>query len=60
MSTLARHASGERVEFLKWVSERNSHVPMSLLEFLIDTPPYIPEDDDFSGCDFDEEEYLRS
>jgi len=38
MTTLAMHPESERLEFLKWVSERNAHIPMSLLEFLIDIP----------------------
>jgi len=37
------HAESERLEFLKWVSERNAHIPMTLLEFLIDTTPSMAE-----------------
>jgi len=53
MTALAIHPRGETLEFLKWVSERNTHIPISMLEYLIDVPPYIP-DDEFDDEDFDE------
>jgi len=37
-STLALDPNSDRFEFLKWVSARNSHIPMSELEFLLDVP----------------------
>jgi len=43
MIATAMHAESERLEFLKWVSERNAHIPRSLLEFLIDTTPGLAE-----------------
>ncbi|MDX8405415.1 MAG: hypothetical protein R8K50_04615 [Mariprofundus sp.] len=30
----------ERIELLKWISERNAHVPMADLEFLIGITPF--------------------
>ncbi len=56
MTALALNPVGECLEFLKWVSERNTHVSISLLEFLVDTLPYIPVDDDFSEDDDDDED----
>jgi len=42
-----------RLEFMKWVSERNAHIPMSEVEFLIGIPPYGGEDDDeWEDCDW--------
>ena len=35
-------------EFMKWVSERNAHIPMSEMEFLIGIPPF-GNDDDYLG-----------
>ena len=36
MTTLALDPRSDRFEFLKWVSDRNAHIPMSELEFLLD------------------------
>jgi len=37
---------GDRKDMLKWISERNAHIPMSDLEFLIGIPPLATDDDD--------------
>ncbi len=54
MDALVMPVRGERLEFLKWVSERNTHIPLSLLEFLIDTP-YVPDEDEFDDLPFEDD-----
>ena len=51
MVALALHPDDARMDFLKWVSERNTHISMEMLQFLIDIPE-LP-DDDFAGEDDD-------
>jgi len=52
MTPDALNPSSARFEFMKWVSERNAHIPMSELEFLIGIPPFGCEDDDeWEDCD---------
>lgn len=48
MTTLALDPTSDRFEFLKWVSARNSHIPLSELEFLIDVPGQAEESDDWT------------
>lgn len=42
---------GDRMEMLKWISERNSHIPMSELRFMVGIPPFGPDDEDEWGDD---------
>ena len=45
MTPDAMNPASARFEFLKWVSERNTHIPISELEFLIGMPTFAMEDD---------------
>jgi len=36
---------------------RNSHIPLPLLEFLVDTPQHVPDDDDFNEDEFRDDDY---
>ena len=51
MSLLGLSIDGDRMEMLKWVSERNSHIPISELKFLVGIPPFDPDEDDEWGDD---------
>ena len=46
MAALNPNIDGDRKDMLKWISERNAHIPMSELEFLIGIPPFASDDDD--------------
>ena len=50
LSTMALDPTSDRFECLRWVSERNAHIPMSELEFLIDVPGNQTDSDD-DWCD---------
>jgi len=43
----------ERMEMLKWVSERNLHMPISELAFMFDINDNFISDDNIGGDDFD-------
>jgi len=49
MTALSMDIDGDRKDMLKWISERNAHIPMSDLEFLIGIPPLGSNDDDEWG-----------
>jgi len=51
MSLLGLSIDGDRMEMLKWVSERNSHIPISELKLLVGIPPFDPDEDDEWGDD---------
>lgn len=51
MSLLDLNIDGDRMEMLKWISERNSHIPMSDLKFMIGIPPFGPDEEDEWGDD---------
>ena len=57
MSLLGLSMDGERLELLKWVSERNSHIPLSELKFLVGIPPFDPEEDEWGD---DDDDWLRN
>jgi len=52
MTPDALNPASARFEFLKWVSERNAHIPISEMEFLIGLPSFeLGGDDDEWGDD---------
>jgi len=51
LSLLDLNIDGDRLELLKWVSERNSHIPMSELKFLVGIPPFGLDEEDEWGDD---------
>ncbi|ATX80934.1 hypothetical protein Ga0123462_0055 [Mariprofundus ferrinatatus] len=53
MAPLTLDPSSARYEFMKWVSERNAHIPVTELEFLICFSPLGPDDED----DWDEDNW---
>jgi len=57
MTAFVLNPYSDRLELLKWIGNRNSHVPLPLLEFLVDTPPHVPDDDDFNEDDFRDGDY---
>jgi hypothetical protein len=57
VSLLSLSIDGDRLEMLKWISERNSHIPISELKFLVGIPPFDSEEDDEWG---DDDEWLRN
>jgi len=50
MATLNPDINGDRRDMLRWVSERNAHIPVSELEFLIGIPPSTSDDDEWESC----------
>jgi len=56
MTAFVLPPDSDRLEFLKWVSNHNAHIPLPLLEFLVDAPPHVPDDDDFNEDDFRDDE----
>ena len=55
MVALTLEPENGRLDFLKWVSERNTHISIEMLHFLIDLP-YLPGDEfgEEDGLDEDE------
>ncbi len=51
MSLLNLNMDADRMEMLKWISERNTHIPMSELRFLVGIPPFGPDEEDKWGDD---------
>lgn len=51
MSLLGISLDGDRMEMLKWISERNSHIPISELRFMVGIPPFGPDEEDEWGDD---------
>jgi len=56
MTAFVLNPDSDRLELLKWISNRNADIPLPLLEFLVDTPPHVPDDDDFIEDDYDEDD----
>jgi len=56
MTAFVLNPDSDRLELLKWISNRNSHIPLPLLEFLVDTPQHVPDDDDFIEDDYGEDD----
>jgi hypothetical protein len=49
MAALSLDMETDRIDMLKWVSERNSHIPMSELRYLVGIPPFDPDEEDDWG-----------
>jgi len=56
MTAFVLNPDSDRLELLKWISNRNAHIPLPLLEFLVDTPAHVPDDEDFIEDDYDEDD----
>ena len=55
MDSLALNSASNLHEFLKWVSERNLHVPRTELEFMLGISAIEPDEED----EWDDEEFWR-
>ena len=47
MTSLTHDLDSDRNDMIKWISERNSHIPMSEMEFLIGIPPFDLDEDEW-------------
>lgn len=48
------HENGlDRMAMLKWISERNRHVPASDLAFMLGVSPLEPDDEEYDDFDWD-------